>query len=492
MLRPSPVAGPPPCSSPRGLSPPSTQGPGSGPAGPAGQALKSPRGPTKPTKERAAVGEGKQAGGGRGGEGTHRPGRAGVQAGELGPHWGWAVLGVGELWVGAALSCERQTRSPSAGLRRLSVKTLPAAEQSVLPVSAGNGEPGGRTGCDQVLGASVSGTCPHIPEEGGMYPWMWPVLHLSRGLWPHIWPRKCPIWGGHGAGARVQKTALSARVRALRRRGGHRQHRVLACMGPACTGLLGPGGRKDLLEGMVLESPGRVTGGWGGPSAWPPPRVPAPPPPRGCSCLPRKPDEAGGADTGPRLFQVFRLHSKLGKPIPAIEPVPGGSRLTADRPPAASDSPSKPAQARRPAARKASSVGTCLRATASHPRPDSRLTLGFQGGACPVNLCACSPGSGGRAGTGEAGGLWAPWWQCLSHPSTAVDRAGSNELGGSQEVKGGSSLSHHSPASPGWGRSRCGLRHGGSLVAPTERVTRVACDALAQLTASPRCLVRPP
>ncbi|XP_077603405.1 zinc finger RNA-binding protein 2 [Crocuta crocuta] len=60
---------------------------------------------------------------------------------------------------------------------------------------------------------------------------------------------------------------------------------------------------------------------------------------------------------GAKHRKVFRLHSKLGKPIPAIEPVPGSSCLTADRPPTASDGPSKPAQARRPAAREASSVG---------------------------------------------------------------------------------------------------------------------------------------
>lgn len=48
------------------------------------------------------------------GEGVPRPGRAGVQVGELGPRKGGLSCGSGracsQLWAGAGLSCERQTR----------------------------------------------------------------------------------------------------------------------------------------------------------------------------------------------------------------------------------------------------------------------------------------------------------------------------------------------------------------------------------------------
>lgn len=82
------------------------------------------------------------------------------------------------------------------------------------------------------------------------------------------------------------------------------------------------------------------------------------------------------------LFQVLKLHTKLGKPIPTIEPVLGDSSsaqatctskpapVATESPPMASAKPtapagpgvcalSKPAPARRPAALKARSVGTC-------------------------------------------------------------------------------------------------------------------------------------
>ena len=193
---------------------------------------------------------------------------------------------------------------------------------------------------------------------------------------------------------------------------------------------------------MGLESPGRVTGGWGGSGALP--SVGSQP----CTPLgvlpvssgrPRRPREGLTGDLG--LFQVFKLHSKLGKPIPPIEPVPGNSSsataagasrpapLTAESAPTASAKPtapagpsahalSKPGPARRPAALKASRLGTCLRVTASHPRPDSLLTLGFQGSACPFNLCACVPAiltpegqaSGWRAGMGRGRHLPATPW----------------------------------------------------------------------------------
>ncbi|XP_022381119.1 zinc finger RNA-binding protein 2 [Enhydra lutris kenyoni] len=83
---------------------------------------------------------------------------------------------------------------------------------------------------------------------------------------------------------------------------------------------------------------------------------------------------------GARHQKVLKLHTKLGKPIPAIEPVPGDSSstqatctsqpapLTAESPPAGSAKPpapagpsactlSKPALTKRPAALKATSVG---------------------------------------------------------------------------------------------------------------------------------------
>uniref|UniRef100_M3XQX1 C2H2-type domain-containing protein n=1 Tax=Mustela putorius furo TaxID=9669 RepID=M3XQX1_MUSPF len=83
---------------------------------------------------------------------------------------------------------------------------------------------------------------------------------------------------------------------------------------------------------------------------------------------------------GARHQKVLKLHTKLGKPIPAIEPVPGDSSsaqatrtsqpapLTAESSPAGSAkptapagpsacTPSKPALTKRPAAWKATSAG---------------------------------------------------------------------------------------------------------------------------------------
>lgn len=92
----------------------------------------------------------------------------------------------------------------------------------------------------------------------------------------------------------------------------------------------------------------------------------------------------GGPDGGLRLFQVFKLHTKLGKPIPTIEPVPGNSSsapatrtsepapVTTESPPAAPAkpaapagpsvrAPSRPELAKRPGASRATRVGTCCR-----------------------------------------------------------------------------------------------------------------------------------
>ncbi|XP_034513406.1 zinc finger RNA-binding protein 2 isoform X3 [Ailuropoda melanoleuca] len=98
---------------------------------------------------------------------------------------------------------------------------------------------------------------------------------------------------------------------------------------------------------------------------------------------------------GARHQKVLKLHTKLGKPIPTIEPVPGDpssaqapcaskpAPLAAESPPTASNKPtasagpgvgtlSKPALARRPAALKATSVGPSkLQAAGSRP-PEGR------------------------------------------------------------------------------------------------------------------------
>lgn len=90
------------------------------------------------------------------------------------------------------------------------------------------------------------------------------------------------------------------------------------------------------------------------------------------------------------LFQVFKLHTKLGKPIPTIEPAPGTSSsfqtaCTQKQTPVATESPlvasakpadpascsvhapSRPEPAKRLLPSKAKRVGTCFGFTRPHP-----------------------------------------------------------------------------------------------------------------------------
>lgn len=207
----------------------------------------------------------------------------------------------------------------------------------------------------------------------------------------------------------------------------------------------------------------------------------------------RGPDGAG-------LFQVFKLHTKLGKPIPTIDPAPADPGLaqapstsqpasipvtvTAESAPAASAkpaapaspsvcAPSRPPPPRRPATSKASRVGTALRLTATPGEPElqrlaTRFTVchSFWGGrisdgSLPDSGRAVPPGA-----FGPPGEVWAVRWQlpfpllelgtqrvlltrappwAWSSPSMALvlDAAPSprcsDHLGGHQEVKAGSS-----------------------------------------------------
>ncbi|XP_028342584.1 zinc finger RNA-binding protein 2-like isoform X3 [Physeter macrocephalus] len=113
--------------------------------------------------------------------------------------------------------------------------------------------------------------------------------------------------------------------------------------------------------------------------------------------------------------QVFKLHTKLGKPIPSMDPAPANSAqatstsqpastpLTAESPPAAPASPSMcapstPAPARRPAALKASHVGPPALPAAdgrppqgkpAHPRSERPGEPPAQGGSAEASGTCC-------------------------------------------------------------------------------------------------------
>nr|XP_058916000.1 zinc finger RNA-binding protein 2 isoform X5 [Kogia breviceps] len=113
--------------------------------------------------------------------------------------------------------------------------------------------------------------------------------------------------------------------------------------------------------------------------------------------------------------QVFKLHTKLGKPIPSLDPAPANSAqatsssqpaatpLTAESPPAAPASPSMcapstPAPARRPAALKASHVGPPALPAAdsrppqgkpAHPRSERPGEPPTQGGSAEASGTCC-------------------------------------------------------------------------------------------------------
>nr|XP_058915999.1 zinc finger RNA-binding protein 2 isoform X4 [Kogia breviceps] len=118
---------------------------------------------------------------------------------------------------------------------------------------------------------------------------------------------------------------------------------------------------------------------------------------------------------GSKHQKVFKLHTKLGKPIPSLDPAPANSAqatsssqpaatpLTAESPPAAPASPSMcapstPAPARRPAALKASHVGPPALPAAdsrppqgkpAHPRSERPGEPPTQGGSAEASGTCC-------------------------------------------------------------------------------------------------------
>ncbi|XP_028342585.1 zinc finger RNA-binding protein 2-like isoform X4 [Physeter macrocephalus] len=118
---------------------------------------------------------------------------------------------------------------------------------------------------------------------------------------------------------------------------------------------------------------------------------------------------------GSKHQKVFKLHTKLGKPIPSMDPAPANSAqatstsqpastpLTAESPPAAPASPSMcapstPAPARRPAALKASHVGPPALPAAdgrppqgkpAHPRSERPGEPPAQGGSAEASGTCC-------------------------------------------------------------------------------------------------------
>ncbi|XP_060001579.1 zinc finger RNA-binding protein 2 isoform X4 [Lagenorhynchus albirostris] len=118
---------------------------------------------------------------------------------------------------------------------------------------------------------------------------------------------------------------------------------------------------------------------------------------------------------GSKHQKVFKLHTKLGKPIPSMDPAPANSAqatstsqpastpLTVESPPAAPASPSmcapsRPAPARRPAASKASHVGPPALPVAdsrspqgkpAHPRSEQPGEPPAQGGSVEASGTCC-------------------------------------------------------------------------------------------------------
>ncbi|XP_033256635.2 zinc finger RNA-binding protein 2 [Orcinus orca] len=118
---------------------------------------------------------------------------------------------------------------------------------------------------------------------------------------------------------------------------------------------------------------------------------------------------------GSKHQKVFKLHTKLGKPIPSMDPAPANSAqatstsqpastpLTAESPPAAPASPSmcapsRPAPARRPAASKASHVGPpglpaadsrSPQGKPAHPRSERPGEPPAQGGSVEASGTCC-------------------------------------------------------------------------------------------------------
>lgn len=142
----------------------------------------------------------------------------------------------------------------------------------------------------------------------------------------------------------------------------------------------------------------------------------------------------GGPDGGLGLFQVFKLHTKLGKPIPTIEPEPGNSSsapatrtsepapVTTESPPAAPAkpaapagpsvrAPSRPELAKRPGASRATRVGTCCRF------PPWLSELRIQAVTVPLPRVHVQPSPPGRDSAWRGGGQG--WRGELSSYSTS-------------------------------------------------------------------------
>lgn len=205
----------------------------------------------------------------------------------------------------------------------------------------------------------------------------------------------------------------------------------------------------------------------------------------------------------------MKLHTKLGKPIPAIEPVPGDSSsaqatrtsqpapLTAESSPTGSAkptapagpsacTPSKPALTKRPAAWKATSAGM-----GHSPTPGLTPHAGISKKRLSPSLVACvltipslqraQALDGGRGG--ERQPLSATFRPPLGHtlrkrgqspwgsggrihiPVLKVNRVGSDEIGGSQEIEAGTWVRHLRPHLS-WGWPVLGARIEGQQLGP--------------------------
>ncbi|XP_025772142.1 zinc finger RNA-binding protein 2 [Puma concolor] len=275
-----------------------------------------------------------------------------------------ATASAGQPVSTLALSCtENDTCLPAASARpAASVSTLPSyTPTSYSPTSALDAGPS-HPSCDL---AERSATGPHRPSPPPPRPPPPPPEPMGS------------LWGGPGNSPRAGSAGSLAR-KPPKPKGGPRQPLLhycdvckISCAGPQ-TYVEHLEGQKHRKKQAAQKMGTRPDGS--------PSRAQTQLRCGLCAVSCTGADAYAAHIRGAKHQKVFKLHSKLGKPIPPIEPVPGNSSsataagasrpapLTAESPPTASAKPtapagpsahalSKPGPARRPAALKASRLG---------------------------------------------------------------------------------------------------------------------------------------